>query len=75
MPSLKTKTFELEPLGILDMRYLADAKKKAAIDQTKYVQVFGDRHGFIENASIVDLLFNEGTNALSYLKKLNLSTL
>ena len=29
----------------------------------KYNQVFAAKHGFIENLSIVDLLFNEGINA------------
>jgi len=32
-----------------------------------YNQVFETRHGFIENLSIVDLLFNEGSRALDYL--------
>ena len=29
-----------------------------------YYQVFADRHGFIPNLSIVDLLFNEGGNSI-----------
>lgn len=29
-----------------------------------YYQVFADRHGFISNLSIVDLLFNEGGNSV-----------
>ena len=29
-----------------------------------YYQVFADRHGFISNLSIVDLLFNEGSNSV-----------
>lgn len=29
-----------------------------------YYQVFADRHGFIPNLSIVDLLFNEGPNSI-----------
>jgi len=36
----------------------------------KYIQVFSDRHGFIENLSILDLLFNLGPDTLSYLKKM-----
>lgn len=72
MPSKKSETFELSPIHHNDLRFLADAKKKISMAQTAYVQVFGDRHGFIENASIVDLLFNEGTNALSYLNKIKL---
>ena len=33
----------------------------------KYNQVFIDKHGFIPNLSILDLLFNEGTNAINLL--------
>ena len=29
-----------------------------------YYQVFADRHGFVSNLSIVDLLFNEGSNSM-----------
>lgn len=32
-----------------------------------YYQVFADRHGFVSNLSVIDLLFNEGPNAISYL--------
>ena len=34
-----------------------------------YNQVFIDRHGFIPNLSIIDLLFNEGLNARSILDR------
>jgi len=34
----------------------------------KYYQVFQNQHGFIENLSIIDLIFNEGNNALNFLK-------
>jgi hypothetical protein len=36
-------------------------------NSSKYIQVFENKLGFIENLSIVDLLFNEGPNSLSYL--------
>lgn len=72
MPNLKTEKFEFQPTTILDMRYLVEAKKKLELVQPEYVQVFGDRHGFIENVSVLDLLFNEGTNALSYLQNLKI---
>ena len=35
-----------------------------------YVQVFSDRHGFIKNLSILDLLFNLGPDTLNYLKSI-----
>jgi hypothetical protein len=34
---------------------------------TKYIQVFGEKHGFIPNLSILDLIFNEGPNSYNYL--------
>ena len=51
-----------------DYRFLVNARKETKIDTTAYIQVFQDKHGFINNLSILDLLFNEGPNALTYLK-------
>ena len=67
MPTARTKTYEPEPKDRLDMRFLVNAKQKIPLQQEAYVQVFGDRHGFVKNTSVLDLLFNEGTNALAYL--------
>jgi len=68
MPQEKTTGYELEPFGVRDSRFLVNAKRKFGIRQEHYVQVFGDRHGFVRNSSVLDLLFNEGTNALAYLR-------
>lgn len=35
-----------------------------------YFQVFAQKHGFIRDLSIMDLLFNEGPDSILYLKKL-----
>ncbi|MBQ3207958.1 MAG: WbqC family protein [Bacteroidales bacterium] len=35
-----------------------------------YFQVFAEKHGFIPNLSIMDLLFNEGPDSIMYLKNL-----
>ncbi|WP_308990474.1 WbqC family protein [Mariniflexile litorale] len=51
-----------------DFRHLVIAKKEPAQPFDNYTQVFSDKHGFIPNLSILDLLFNEGPNALSYLE-------
>lgn len=51
-----------------DFRNLANGKKDRS-EFESYTQVFGDKHGFLNNISILDLLFNEGRYALDYLKK------
>ena len=33
-----------------------------------YFQVFGERHGFLPNLSVLDLIFNEGPSAANYIK-------
>jgi hypothetical protein len=42
--------------------------KKDSTQLEPYTQVFGEKHGFINNLSILDLLFNEGRYAKDYLK-------
>jgi hypothetical protein len=43
------------------------------INQKKYPQVFMDKYGFIENLSIIDLLFNLGPETKDYLSEIDLS--
>ena len=52
--------------GILDYRSISP-KKEPNLNFSEYIQVFGDKNGFTSNLSILDLLFNEGPNAKSYL--------
>jgi len=52
----------------VDFRSLANGKKDASKFE-EYTQVFGDRYGFLNNLSILDLLFNEGRHAMDYLKR------
>jgi hypothetical protein len=58
-----------------DFRFLVNAKYKLAFTAPQYTQVFGDRHGFIENASMLDLLFNLGPNAEDYLSQIDIKAL
>jgi hypothetical protein len=56
-----------------DLRYLANARKEHPYIFDSYTQVFGNKHGFINNLSILDLLFNEGPNTINYLESQNLN--
>ncbi len=51
-----------------DFRFMANAKLKQDFSFSKYKQVFEEKHGFIPSLSILDLIFNEGPNAISFLK-------
>ncbi len=55
-----------------DFRNLFSSKKASPIQQKEYYQTFSEKHGFIEDLSIIDLICNLGPESLSYLKKLNL---
>lgn len=52
----------------IDYRYLINGKKDTSVFEP-YTQVFGEKHGYLNNLSILDLLFNEGRYALDYLKQ------
>ena len=51
-----------------DLRNLVNGKKDTSVFEP-FTQVFGEKHGYLNNLSILDLLFNEGRYALDYLKK------
>jgi len=63
----KTTEYFHEVNDFTDFRYLANGKKDENSFE-KYTQVFDDKHGFINNLSVLDLLFNEGKFAMDYLK-------
>jgi hypothetical protein len=68
----KTTAYHKDP-EIQDLRFLTNAKSKVAYKLESYTQVFTEKHGFIENLSILDLLFMEGPNALNYLESQQIS--
>lgn len=68
MPKEHTISYEPHTLDLKDSRVLVQCKNEPDFALEEYAQVFEERHGFIKNTSVLDLLFNEGTNALSYLK-------
>ena len=64
----ETENFQKETTDKTDFRYLANSRKEPNFNFEPYTQVFGEKHGFIGNLSILDVLFNEGPNTLSYLE-------
>ena len=69
--SLSSSYQNIEPID--DYRLKFNAKKPAQIINfydKEYIQVFSNKKGFINNLSIIDLLFNEGPNSIQYLKSL-----
>lgn len=59
---------------IVDFRNLVNGKKDPN-NFDPYTQVFQEKHGFINNLSVIDLLFNEGRYAVDYLKKQKLTAI
>ena len=65
----KTTTYEPTYEGLSDCRYLTNAKEAYQVDQAPYYQIFSDKHGFIPNLSILDLLFHEGNQTISLMTR------
>lgn len=63
-----TKLYQPNITDLLDYRFLVENRKEQEQPLKSYVQVFDDKHGFIPNLSILDLIFNEGPNAMMYLE-------
>lgn len=66
--TIKTFEFILNPNNITDARYLVEAKGQKRQAFEPYTQVFDTKFGYLNDLSIVDLIFNEGPNALNYLQ-------
>lgn len=63
-----TESYEISIGDKVEYRTLASAKNKFDFKNQPYAQVLQKHHDFLPNLSVIDLLFNEGTNALSYLE-------
>lgn len=61
-----TEDFE-KIIDNIDYRIALSKNETNKMEMPEYYQVFADRHGFISNLSIVDLLFNEGPSSIHYL--------
>lgn len=62
----KTESF-LESFEGTDFKNIIHPKKDSLVDEIEYYQVFEIKHGFQSDLSILDLLFSQGPNAVSYL--------
>lgn len=71
----KTEDYQKDIENTVDYRDLVNAKKDYLKSFETYNQVFQEKHGFINNLSILDLLFNEGPNTLNYLESQTISPL
>ncbi len=61
-----TETYVKHPEGILDLRTELTSKY-AGVICAPYTQTFTEKHGFIPNLSIIDLIFNLGQETTEYL--------
>lgn len=62
-----TTEYETEFVDRADLRSMMHPKKPSSYQPKSYFQVFSDRHGFLPNLSIADLLFNHGPQSINYL--------
>ena len=75
-PNRSTNSYEInyDKSQYIDIRKQTQHKKTAPITLDPYIQVFEQKHGFLSDLSILDLLCNEGSNTLSYLHSICLHT-
>ena len=68
MKSELSKSYKIQYKNRLDLRENIENKKYSSSENIIYKQVFSDKNGFLNDLSIIDLIFNEGPNSISYLK-------
>ena len=68
MKSELSKDYKIGYENSLDLRKNMENKNYSCSENLKYRQVFSDKNGFLNDLSIIDLIFNEGPNSISYLK-------
>ncbi len=63
-----TENYEKSPESVIDYREAIHPKKESIYAPAKsYYQIFEDRHGFIPDLSVLDLIFNQGPQSKLYL--------
>lgn len=69
-PTMLSEQFEKEPEGLNDLRNVIQKKNEAInpfVSKKEYQQVFSEKQGFQKDLSCLDLFFNLGSEAYSYL--------
>lgn len=61
-----TEVYEKAYLGLVDLRGEMHPKKPSSYQNKPYYQVFEDRIGHHHNLSMIDLLFNQGPQAMKF---------
>ena len=75
IPTSNSIEYFRNPSEQKDLRFLIDSKSKRDYALPEYNQLFGENHGYLKNMSILDLLFNQGPNAITYLEQVDLTVL
>jgi hypothetical protein len=68
-----TTNYQQSHDGLTDLRNKISPKTDEISTFPEYTQVFSNKHGFLSNLSIIDLLFNEGPSTIDYLSKCEIS--
>ena len=68
-----SESYDPAPSGLKDLRTSLTAKHAAA-SCPLYTQTFSEKHGFIPNLSILDLIFNLGPESAEYLDMVGFAT-
>lgn len=68
LPFTFTEEYFRNPTDVVDARAVIEAKRNANFKARPYSQVFQQQSDFIDNLSVIDLLFNQGPNTLEYLE-------
>jgi hypothetical protein len=61
-----TASYEKSYENLVDLRMVTIPNKPTSYQNKKYYQVFEDKNGYLNNISILDLLFNQGPQATKY---------
>jgi len=66
-----TTEYQKAGLRVIDLRKAIHPKKPSVVSHfPAYIQVFSNRHGFLPDLSILDLLFNLGPEVATYLRSI-----